>query len=252
MGAVTITACSAQPSEGDVRPAETVLAGDITITPASSGMSATLSVTTSIDMACAVVYGSTPELGDGIATDTDMAGGAHAEHDVVLTGLEPGTEYYYRVQGSGSDGKLYQSELMTFRTPDGEVERPGENAAVGATVVGVSSEFSAAFAAENAFDGDPATEWSSAGDGDDAWITVDLGEPVDIIGIGFHSRQMGDGTAVIERFTVTIDDGAVLGPFPAGSGMSSVDIETTGQVLRFDAVATTGGNTGAAEIEVYR
>jgi hypothetical protein len=252
IAAFVITACGGQPSDGEVRAAESVFADDIVVTPASSGMSATLSVTTSIDMACAVVYGSTPELGDGIATDTDMAGGAHADHEVVLTGLEPGTEYYFRVQGSGSDGQLYRSELMTFQTPDAEDERPGENVAVGATVVGVSSEFSGAFAAQNAVDGDPATEWSSADDGDDAWITIDLGGPVEVVGIGFHSREMGDGSSIVESYTVTVDDGAALGPFPAGPGMSITDVEVTGQVLRFDAVETTGGNTGAVEIEVYR
>ena len=252
MTAFAIAACSGQPSDGEVRAAESVFAGDIVVTPASSGVSATLSVTTAIDMACAVVYGHTPELGDGIATDTDMAGGAHADHEVVLTGLEPGTEYYYRVQGSGSDGELYRSELMTFHTPDAEDERPGENVATGATVVGVSSEFSGAFAAQNAIDGDPATEWSSAGDGDDAWITIDLGGPVDVVGIGFHSREMGDGTSIVNTFTVTVDDGDVFGPFPAGPGVSVVDLEVTGQALRFDAVETTGGNTGAVEIEVYQ
>jgi hypothetical protein len=34
--------------------------------------------------------------------------------------------------------------------------------------------------------------------------------------------------------------------------MSIVDVEFTGQALRFDAVETTGGNTGAVEIEVYQ
>jgi len=252
MAALAISACSTEPGDEEIRPAESVFAGDIVVTPDSSGVSATLSVTTAIDMACAVVYGRTPDLGDGIATDTDMAGGAHADHEVVLTGLEPGTEYYYRVQGSGSDGRLYRSELMTFHTPAAEDDRPGENVAAGAEVIGVSSEFSAAFAARNAVDGDPATEWSSAGDGDDAWITIDLGGPVDVVGIGFHSRQMGDGTSIVDTFTVTVDDGEVFGPFPAGPGMSVVDVEVTGQTLRFDAVETTGGNTGAVEIEVYQ
>lgn len=157
------------------------------------------------------------------------------------------------MQGSGADGKLYRSELMTFRTPAADpVDRPGEDVAVGADVLGVSSEFSAAFAAAYAVDGDPTTEWSTAGDGDDAWITIDLGEPADVVGLGFHSREMGDGTAIITSFTVTVDDGQTLGPFAAGPGLSLVEVAFTGQLLRFDAVETTGGNTGAVEIEVYR
>ena len=252
--ALVLTGCSDEPGEdAAVLAAEDVFDGELDVVPDPSGVSATLSVTTSIDMACAVVYGTTEALGDGIATDTDMAGGAHSDHEVLMTGLEPDTEYFFRVQGSGADGRLYRSEVMTFRTPATDADaRPGENAAVGAAVADVSSEFSGAFAAENAVDGDLATQWSSAGDGDDAWITIDLGEPVDVVGIGFRSREMSDGTSIIDSFTLTVDDGEPLGPFSAGPGLSVADIEFTGQVLRFDAVDTTGGNTGAVEIEVYQ
>jgi hypothetical protein len=248
-----LTACAKDSDEAAVYLAEDVIVGDIAVLPDPSGTSATVQVTTSIDMVCAVVYGTTPELGDGIATDADMGGGAHTDHEAVLTGLEPDTEYYLRVQGSGSDSRLYRSELLTFRTPDsGPLERPGENVAIGADVIAVSSEFSEAFAATNAVDGDPATEWSTAGDGDDAWITIDLGEPVDVIGIGFHSREMGDGTSIINMFTVTVDGDDTFGPYPAGPGLAIVDVAFTGRALRFDAVDTTGGNTGAVEIEIYR
>jgi hypothetical protein len=251
--AFVLAGCAGESDEAVVLSAEDVIDGDITVSPDSSGISATVRVTTSIDMVCAVVYGTTPELGDGIATDSDMGGGAHTDHEAVLTGLEPNTEYYLRVQGSGSDGQLYRSELITFRTSEAEPpERPGENIAVGADVVEVSSEFSDTFAAANAIDGDPATEWSTAGDGDDAWITIDLGQPVDVVGIGFHSREMGDGTSIVNSFSVTVDDDETFGPYPGGPGLSLIDVAFTGQVLRFDAVDTTGGNTGVVEIEVYR
>lgn len=248
-----LAACAGQPDEPVVLAAEDVIDGDITVNPDPSGTSATVSVTTSMDMVCAAVYGTTPELGDGIATDSDMGGGAHTDHEAVLTGLEPDTEYYLRVQGSGSDGQLYRSELITFRTPAAEpLEPPGENIAGGAEVVAVSSEFSDAFAATHAIDGDPATEWSTAGDGDDAWIAIDLGEPVDVVGIGFHSREMGDGTSIVNSFTITVDDDETFGPYPGGPGLSVVDVAVSGQILRFDAADTTGGNTGVVEIEVYR
>jgi hypothetical protein len=251
--ALALAACTGESDEADILPAEDVIDGDIIVAPDPSGMSATVSVTTTLDMACAVVYGTTAELGDGIATDSDMGGGAHTDHQAVLTGLQPDTEYYFRVQGSGADGQLYRSELATFRTPAADpADRPGENIAAGADVAGVSSEFSDAFAAANAVDGDPATEWSTAGDGNDAWITIDLGEPADVVGLGFHSREMGDGTSIISSFSVTVDNGETFGPFEAGPGLSVVDVEFTGQQLRFDAVETTGGNTGAVEIEVYR
>lgn len=251
--AFVLAACGDEADEAVVHPAEDVIDGDITVTPDPSGTSATVSVTTTVDMVCAVVYGTTPKLGDGIATDSDMSGGAHSDHEALMTGLEPDTEYHFRVQGSGSDGRLYRSELITFRTPEAEApERPGDNVATGAEVVAVSSEFSDDFTATNAIDGDPATEWSTAGDGDDAWITLDLGEPVDVAGVGFHSREMGDGTSIVNTFTVTVDDDEVLGPFSGGAGLSVADAEFTGQVVRIDAVETTGGNTGAVEIEIYR
>ncbi len=141
---------------------------------------------------------------------------------------------------------------MTFRTPPAEaVATPGPNVAVGAEVVDVSSEFSDTFGAGNAVDGDLTTEWSSAGDGDDASITVDLGREVDGVGVALRSRSMSDGTSVVETFTVTVDDSETYGPFDAGATTVVNEVDFTGQVLRIDAERTTGGNTGAAEIEVY-
>ncbi len=224
-------------------------APDITVDPA--GTSATLSVTTDLEMACAVVFGQSEDLGEGIATDADMGGGAHTTHAAVMRDLEPDTLYYYRVQGSGSDGRLYQGELETFRTPGaGPSDALGPNVAVDAEVTEVSSEFSSKFAAANAVDGDTSTEWSTDGDGDDASLTLDLGQDTDIVGFGYRSRSMSDGTAVVETYTVTVD-GTELGPFPAGTGLVVSQAQVSGKVVTFDAVTTSGGNTGAGEIEIY-
>jgi hypothetical protein len=232
--------------------AEQVFAEDPVVVPDASGTTAVLRVTTELDMACAVVFGKDESLGEGIATDADMGGGAHTDHQAVMTGLEPGTQYFYRVQGSGSDGNLYRSDLMSFRTPVADAARsPDENVALGATVVDVSSEFSADFRADAAIDGNLATEWSSAGDGDDASFTLDLGRVLSVVGIALRSRSMSDGSSVVETFTVTVDDGQTYGPFEAGTEGAVAPVEFTGQVLRMDADRTSGGNTGAAEIEVY-
>ena len=64
-----------------------------------------------------------------------------------------------------------------------------------------------------------------AGDGDDAWITIDLGEPVDVVGIGYRSREMTDGTSIVDSFTVTVDGEQTLGPFSAGTGLSVAGVE---------------------------
>ena len=235
----------------EVLAAESVFVEDPVVVPDPSGTSATLRVSTDRDMACAVVFGRDESLGDGIATDADMGGGAHADHEAVMGGLQPDTEYFYRVQGSGADGKLYRSELMSFRTPPAGDGAPGANAAVGADVVAVSSEFSEAFVGGNAVDGDLTTEWSSDGDGDDASITIDLGRPVDVVGMTLRSRSMSDGSSVVETFTVTVDGGETYGPFDAGTAIVVNDVAFTGQVLQIDAERTSGGNTGVAEIEVY-
>jgi hypothetical protein len=118
-----------------------------------------------------------------------------------------------------------------------------------ATVVDVSSEFSAAFAAINAIDGNPNTEWSTRGDGDEAYIVIDLGVETAVTAIRFVTREMSDGSSITTTYTVTVDDGTVFGPFDAGLDPPLV---FTARILRFDVESSTGGNTGAVEIEVHR
>lgn len=246
--ALLAAGCADGDGEGgtDVRAAEEIFEADPVVETDPSGTAAVLRVETRLDMACAVVWGTTESLGDGIATDTDMGGGAHRQHAAVMSGLEPDTTYYYRVQGSGADGALYRSELRTFTTPPA-----AEDAAerVDATVADVSSEFSDAFAAANAVDGDLATEWSSDGDGDDTWIELDLGGPTEVGSVAVRTREMSDGTAIIETFAVVPDGGEPLGPFTADGTPAAVDV--TAERLRIEAVETTGGNTGAVEIELF-
>ena len=117
----------------------------------------------------------------------------------------------------------------------------------------VSSEFNSSFAAANAIDDSGTTEWSSAGDGDDAFITIDLGDIVEIAGVEFITRSMLDGTAITETFTVTIDDGDTYGPFPAGTAVGPELRRmwmASGRVVRFDVDTSTGGNVGAVEVRV--
>ncbi len=215
--------------------------------------SAILMVDTSIGVACAVTYGPTTGLGS-LSTDTDMAGGAHANHHPKLIGLTAGP-VWYRVQAIAPDGKLYQSELLQFDFPEGSggvpaVQPPLPNVASRARVSEVSSEYSDAYGAANAIDGDLATEWSSAGDGDAAYIVLDFGENMRVRGVGFRTRQMTDGTSITNTFTVTVG-GKTYGPFEAGPGLAIGLFDASGQTVRIDVDTSTGGNTGAVEIEVY-
>lgn len=252
--AVVLTACSDRSSVADVtvRPIADIVDGDIEVVTDPSGTTAVVEVTTTVPVACAVVYGPDDTFGS-LAVDDDMRGGAHEDHAPRLTGLQPDTEYQYILQGSDTSGAFYRSDVMTFRTPQApDVATPGPNVAPSATVADVSSTFSDAFAAANAIDGDLGTGWSTAGDGDDAWIEIDLGEETGIAGVAYRSREMTDGTAIVETYTVTVDGGEPLGPFEAaGGGAGVVEVAVDGRLLRFEAETTTGGNTGAVEIEVY-
>ena len=163
------------------------------------------------------------------------------------------------LNGITADGTLYRSEPTTFTIPaDGGAAPattttvPGIDLAVGATVTDVSSEFGSNFAATNATDGSGTTEWSSRGDGDAAFITVDLGSTADVTGFAFITRSMADGTAITRTYTVTVDDGTIYGPFTAGTAADQqvAPVETRGRRFRFDVDTSTGGNVGAVEIRV--
>ena len=210
-------------------------------------------------MICAIIWGETEALGN-FNNSLAMNGTGIIRHDVFLPGAEPGVEYFYKVQGSTADGTLYESELASFVIPvtesDGggdEDVTHGDNLSLMGTVVETSSEFSDTWAGEKAIDGDTTTEWATSGDGDDAFIVIDLGSAEDIAGVEFLTRSMADGTAIATEYTVTIDSGDVLGPFPAGNLADPMftELPTTGQIFRFDIVNSTGGNTGAIEIRVF-
>ena len=143
--------------------------------------------------------------------------------------------------------------LPAAASPQSVGELAGTNLATNGTVTAVSSEFSASWVGSNAIDGDLATEWSSAGDGNDSFITIDLGDEESVAGFEFLTRTMADGSATTTSFTVTVDDGETLGPFPAGNPADpmTATAAVTGTVFRFDISNSTGGNTGAIEIRIF-
>ena len=224
--------------------------------------SARVIAVTNIDAACAVAYGPTQEYGQ-LATDDDMAGTGHADHHPLLTGLQPNTIYHLKFGGIGPDGTVYSSQDITFRTlpVDSGVERPsGENVALlskGARVVGTSSNFGGAendeaWGGNRAIDGNATTQWSSDGDGDDAWIEIELPTEARVTSLGFWTRTMGSSAEIVS-FQVVSDRGDARGPFELDHA-ASVQYFVTDLIakrLRFEVVESSGGNTGAVEIEVY-
>jgi len=188
------------------------------------------------------------------------------EHRVELLALEPETIYWMNVVLVDEQARVYRSANLAFETTaptqtPGAWEPDGENLALlekGGRIVGVSSNWGggdndSAFGANKAIDGDPNTEWSSDGDGDDAWIEIALAEAGTITGIGFWTRTMGT-SAQIYKFRVLTPDGTVLGVFdlPDAKQLYNFDLEDfVGQQLRFEVVESSGGNTGAKEIAIY-
>lgn len=239
-----------------------ILESEPTAVDITSG-SARIVAITSIDVVCSVAYGTTEEYG-GLATDLDMAAGGHSDHGPVLTGLEPDTLYHYQLGGMGADGTVYRSEDMTFRTPaadTAETQTPTDrNLALlseGARLVGTSSNFGGAkdsetWGGDSAVDGDPTTQWSSDGDGDDAWIEVELEAEAHITRVGFWTRTMVSSAQII-TFQVVAGDGTVTGPFTldGASAIHHFETDITTSRLRFEVVESSGGNTGAVEIAVF-
>jgi hypothetical protein len=246
-------------AEVSFSPIEEIIEQPFQVTNFENDGTATLPIHTKIPVACTIVYGKTPQFGS-LSLDQDMAGGAHADHNPLLSGLEPETTYYFRVQGVDASGRVYISDVLTFTTP------PRETAAVenlaspllGAEIIGYSSAYgdaapSAIWGIANAFDDNPNTAWSSAGDGDDAWVEIKLAQPARVTAISFQSRSMSDGSAITLAFKVTTDTGEVLGPYdiPDASQPFTFEISFEAQTLRFELINTTGGNTGAVDIAVY-
>jgi hypothetical protein len=237
---------------GGVRDFSAVEVGKRTVQVAADGRSAVVHLRTSPPTVCAIAYGRTTSLGS-IANDPSMGGTAISSHTVVLRDLSPNTTYRYRLTATDARGRVFQSStLATFRTTPRASATAGRDIAVGARVVAVSSQFDGAYRAANAVDGNLATEWSSNGDGSHAFLTVDLGAAHRVRGVAFLTREMSDGSAITRTFAVVVG-GRRYGPFPAGNRVDArvATVSFTARRLRFEVVRSTGGNTGAAEIEVF-
>jgi hypothetical protein len=219
---------------------------------------------TSLPASGVVLYGSSADDLDETATDiATEPGGLSYAHEVPLEDLEPDTKYYWRAQAVDRDSTTLRSAVDAFVTLEGEAAEKADNVALlsaGAEVVEVSSNWAAedngsTYGANNAFDGKMATEWASDGDGDDAWVELDFGSIRTLESFAFRSRQMSDGSAIVREVELEFDDGEVRGPFETPDPTVRYAFPLTpalaAERVRIRAVKTSGGNTGAREIQFF-
>ena len=130
---------------------------------------------------------------------------------------------------------------------------------LGASVADVSSNYgggsdSSTYGANNALDGSDSSQWSSNGDGNDAFLTIRLPSATDVEGVALWSRYMSS-SSVIETYTVSDgSSGVVLATcdVPDSTQLYHCDVVASDvESLTFSVVASTGGNVGARAVEVY-
>jgi len=212
---------------------------------------------TSEPTSCEAQFGPAVDQLDRRATDPNMEEGELAiDHEVPLEDLEPDSMVFWRARATDGDGVTWVSAPHQFRTEMAPPPQMRVNYALpenGAEVTGVSSSFGGMWAPERAFDGRMETAWSSMGDGDDAWVMVDLGQMRRVERFAFRSRNMADGSSIITSVRLVVNGAMMFGPFdtPDHTVRYTFDVDPVmARTVRIEAVTSTGGNTGAREIEL--
>ncbi|MGM0421253.1 MAG: discoidin domain-containing protein [Bacillota bacterium] len=184
------------------------------------------------------------------------------ETELSLYGLDAATEYYLETLAIDPQGELGRSEIVSLQTLEASAEgfsaeKNWASQEAGAEVKAVSSNFGqdpeGAFGSVNAIDNDPGTEWSSQGEGNQAWIEIELPTEIEITGFGFWTRTMGE-TGQIFKVRMLTGTGEVIGEFdiPSADQLYNFQVSpVTASTVRFEVVESSGGNTGARQIKVY-
>ena len=226
----------------------------------TTSTSATISFDSGVPTVCNAPFGLTDDYGQ-VAT-IPMLSGATTDHVLTFSDLDSGTTYHYQIIVTDNHGNVYQSGDFTFAT-DEEAEVAGDETNwlaldSGAKVIEVSSNFGGAendqnWGANMALDNKVSTAWSSDGDGDEAFITVQLAQPVAITSMAVQTRFMTNDTAQIFSFTVTTDRGEVLGPFELDDADQAYEfkVAVVASSLRFEVESSNGGNTGFVSLAAY-
>ncbi len=222
---------------------------------------------TSRPTTCEVEYGTSKTNLNATATDPTMDEGEFAtEHNVPLEDLRSQSTYHFRTRATDNAGRTYFSEVSRFSTTATSGVEPSSminiaTRAQGASIRMVSSNFGGGgndsfWGADKAIDGLMGTEWSSHGDGDNAFVTIDLGQMRTIQALSFRSRKMTDGSSIIRSIRLIFDDNPSTAtevyptPDPDQVYTFSFNAPISARTVTVEAVETTGGNTGVKEIQL--
>ena len=219
---------------------------------------------TSREASCHVLFGRAPDALDSSATDPDMKPGTYlTTHEVPLEDLPPQTTLHFVAVATDPKEVEFRSDPGQLTTSAGVPVDSLTNVALlqaGTVVTAVSSNFAAGtnastWGANNAIDGQMATEWSTNMDGDNAFLEADLGTSRDVQFIGYRSRKMSDGTSIVRKFELRVNDQLTLGPYDTPDPDVRYVIElaspVTMRTVRMTAIETTGGNTGLKELQLF-
>jgi hypothetical protein len=242
-------------------------------TPDSTGM---------MSASAFAVASSTEQLDDASLDDPLTVFRADAPLDIPivtlpLSTLEPNTTYVVGGNILYPTGEVMLTETLEFTTPPKTVVKEDPCVAnANLSVTDVSSNWpgtkaatnDAFFGADSAVDKLTTTAWSSFLDGNDASLEVELSVdgvegPYEVVSIGYWSRMMTDGTAIVNFFRVVdpITSKVLVTeicPLPTFTQMHMCSIDDVSSNLeapkvekvRFEVVDSTGGNTGAVEVQV--
>ncbi len=194
-------------------------------------------------------------------TDPEIVPGQLAtEHRVPLENLFQNTKYLFRIKTTDEDKDIFYSAQQEFRTVVAPVSRLKNVALLeeGTSVVSVSStqgggDKNSTHGANRAIDGDFTTDWASNGDGDAARIELDLGQTRMLTAFGFRSRSRTDGSAITTRVALSLDGAAELEfdtPDPNQLSVFTLSAPVSARTAVVRAVTTSGGNTGAKELQL--
>lgn len=229
--------------------------------------SALVRFTTSAPVLGSLEYAQSGASLDNVAVDpTADPQVGRTSHAIPLLGLSADTSWTVQARGVDTLGVLHVSKPLQFTTLASQAQPVTGNVALaahGTTISAVSSNFkglpnSSSYGADKAIDGDLETRWLSDGDGDAAYIELDLGtkRTVARVGLRAYGQLPEPVTGHIQTARVLFDG--------ADSGLGTVSLEDPDAVYSFDlpapatvrrvrveAVTTSGGNTGLREVQLF-